>query len=93
MERHHPHLVLSALFLLPDPDRLRLLEADLPDLDLAGDLLRLLLCLLPDLPLLLLDLVRDLERERLLDLFFFLNLKYVDIQFGSRYKTITLNHR
>ena len=67
------HLVSSSFF-LADPDRLRLREADRPDLDLAGDLLRLRLCLLSDLLLRLRDRVRDLDRDRLrlADLFFFL---------------------
>ena len=65
---------LESSFFFSEPDRLRLLDADLPDLDLAGDLvrLRLRLCLLSDLPLLLRDLERDLDLERLRDLFFFL---------------------
>merc|ERR1719400_2228397 len=68
---------LDSSFFFSEPERLRLLEAERPDLDLAGEpsllRLRLRLCLLPDLSLLLLrDLVRDLDLERLRDLFFFL---------------------
>ena len=63
---------LDSSFFFSEPDLLRLLDADFPDLDLAADLLRLRLCLLPDLLLLLRDLVRDLDLERLRDLFFFL---------------------